>query len=85
VRLRLAHRNAHVDTPMLALGHNRTTSLEVACPLPPGADIGPREQSVGEAVPFCLDDLNPEPFNHTKPPDRQQSGPDARPFGLGLL
>jgi hypothetical protein len=35
-----------------------------------------------KAVPFCLDDLIPS--DHTKPADRQNSGPDALAFRLGL-
>src|SRR5215211_3183961 len=40
--------------PTSATGQNRTTSFGLACPLPPRADIGQPEQSVGQAVTFCF-------------------------------
>src|SRR5215204_633400 len=41
------------------LGQNRTTSFGLACPLPPRADIGQPEQSVGQAVTFCFSSWSP--------------------------
>ena len=35
-------------------GQIRTSSLGAARPLPPGVDIGPGAQSVGQAAQFCL-------------------------------
>src|SRR5207344_1274825 len=39
---------------MSLVGQTRTSSLGVARPLPPSADIGPGGQSVGQAAQFCL-------------------------------
>jgi hypothetical protein len=46
---------------MTAVGHTRTAILSVACPLPLGADRGPRGQSVGQAAQFCLRYSTQEP------------------------
>jgi hypothetical protein len=50
--------------------------LDVKCPgaalLPPGADIGPRVESVGQAEPFCLD----RRATAARGPSRRYSGPD---------
>ena len=40
------------------LGQTRTSSLGVARPLPPSADIGPGRSSAGQAAQFCLGEGN---------------------------
>jgi hypothetical protein len=37
------------------MGQARPTCSALACLLPPRASIGPREVSIGQSIPFCLD------------------------------